>query len=321
MQREHHCSEAYRLPRTLPRDGQEVATVAANLTQLISERSVFTTDAGALHRATFSALAKAVSKNAPVQMVLPAFPAKSNNPEKTYGVLPDAGEFVALTYLQGLCAQIEAAYAPGAQLVLCSDGHVFSEEVGVTDADVDQYLEALKKIIVDHRFNYLSTYSLQDYYQRRGDAANRELLLSEFAETKETMREQVASDPDRRNTFNGIHRFLFEDFCHSDAQASRNQLRNKAKRATYEVLRRSDAWSRLVAKAFPNAVRLSIHPHSFQSDKLGIKLVNGGGDWATPWHNVLVAVEDHFLLMKRREAENLGATVRLMKGRYAYYTI
>ena len=68
-----------------------------------------------------------VSKNEPVQMVLPAFPFKSpNRIDKVIGNMPDLGEELALMHLNGLCESITEIYEPGATVVIASDGLVYN---------------------------------------------------------------------------------------------------------------------------------------------------------------------------------------------------
>jgi hypothetical protein len=62
-----------------------------------------------------------------VRMVLPAFPFKSpNRVDKTLGALPDLGEEVALTHLNGLCESIRDVYDKGAYVYIASDGLVYN---------------------------------------------------------------------------------------------------------------------------------------------------------------------------------------------------
>src|SRR5262249_50290654 len=75
----------------------------------------------------------------PLHLILPAFPAKSRSRRKTIGPLPDMAEEIALQYLQVACDELAELHAPGVRLTICSDGHVFSDLVGVTDDDVMQY--------------------------------------------------------------------------------------------------------------------------------------------------------------------------------------
>ena len=73
------------------------------------------------------------------------------------------------------------------------------------------------------------------------------------------------------------------------------------------MIRRSDAWGALVAEAFPDAVRLSIHPQPEVSEKIGVHLVDTEDAWLTPWHACAVLTPDGARLMKRADAEAAGA--------------
>src|SRR5687767_2994259 len=130
-------------------------TIAHKILEIISElRNVTATEANAesaaeglsYHLGKIEAL---VARNAVIELVLPAFPAKSANPEKTTGTLPDLGELLAMRRLEALCVKIEEIYAPGARVVICSDGRVFSDLVGVTDADVTAYGQEIARMIAD----------------------------------------------------------------------------------------------------------------------------------------------------------------------------
>ncbi|GAB3638680.1 hypothetical protein GCM10027422_42700 [Hymenobacter arcticus] len=85
-----------------------------------------------------------ISQGQPIHLILPAFPAKSPNPHKVLGKLPDLGEEIALTFLQSLCNDIRQVYAPGARISICADGRVFADLVQVSDAEVSAYNEVLK---------------------------------------------------------------------------------------------------------------------------------------------------------------------------------
>ncbi len=84
------------------------------------------------------------AQNAQIEFCLPAFPCKSSNLDKVTGSDPDQGEELALQRLHGFVEAIEHVYAPGAKLWVISDGHVFSDCIGVDDTDVDGYGEKLK---------------------------------------------------------------------------------------------------------------------------------------------------------------------------------
>ena len=119
--------------------------------------------------------------------------------------------------------------------------------------------------------------------------------------------------------FNGIHRFLFEDRLALEPGKSRNRVREESKELAYHVIQRSNAWSALVERSFPQALRLSIHPQFSAAPKIGFQLVNCENIWGTPWHNVALLGQSGFRLVKRKEAEALGAQRALAHGKYVYF--
>ena len=92
----------------------------------------------------------AIRTQSPLYLALPAFPGKSPNTEKVFGHLPDQGELLALTFLHRLCKQIQAIYPPGAILLICSDGRVFSDIIGIRDSDVTAYQNVLKTRVLSY---------------------------------------------------------------------------------------------------------------------------------------------------------------------------
>lgn len=274
-----------------------------------------------IHPEMAARIAAAICHGEPLTLILPAFPAKSANPQKTISHLPDLGEVLALGYLNGLCQRLNALHPPGVRLVICSDGRVFNDLVGVTDQSVDAYREALRGIVGRERYLHLSTYDLDNYYGGKDFTAMRRALLADFGDPLEMLRRQITHCDDHRAKFSGIHRFIFEDMLVACPSATRNQVRTAAKQVAYQVVQRSDAWSRLLASRFPHALRLSIHPHTRAIPKLGVKLVPGAGPWATPWHSCAVKDGEAYFLAKRLDAVKRGATLRVYEGKYAYFEL
>lgn len=68
-----------------------------------------------------------VRRQARLEFCLPAFPCKSSNPDKVFGVMPDRGEQLALEHLHAFLEAVGDIYKPGAKLWIVSDGHVFSD--------------------------------------------------------------------------------------------------------------------------------------------------------------------------------------------------
>lgn len=266
-------------------------------------------------------IAEKICREEPLTFILPAFPAKSPSPEKTSGPLPDLGEVLALQNLNTLCEKISSFYYPGAQVIICSDGRVFSDIVRVGDEHVDMYQQGIEEIIEEFKLSHLATFSLDDLYPDWSGDALREWLLVSYARTSEEVIERVRTREDQARLFNGLHRFLTEDDRALYPEKSRSEISRKAKERTIELMRRSDAWSALLEKHFPDELRLSIHPYPIGHEKFGVRLLPSALRWATPWHNVTVKLHDRFELMHLSEALKAGAIRKTLKEKYAYFEV
>lgn len=249
--------------------------------------------------------------------ILPAFPAKSPSPQKTCGILPDLGEVLALKNLNRMCGEISGHYAPGAEVIICSDGRVFSDVVGVPDEHITAYAQGIDAILAEFHLTHLRTFAMDDLHPgKAGDELRAELLKS-FSVSTDEMREKAKNNP---ALFNGLHKFMIEDQA-GLVEMSKNQLNKLMKEKTYELMKRSDAWSGLLENYFPDALRLSIHPYPLTHEKFGVKLVTSSEKWATPWHNVTVKTNDGYVLMHKTRALELGAREEKLGGKYAFFEL
>jgi pyoverdine/dityrosine biosynthesis protein Dit1 len=265
---------------------------------------------------------RSVALGEPIHLLLPAFPAKSPSLRKVLGSLPDLAEEVGLRYLQDVCDRLAQIYPPGARVTICSDGRVFSDLVHVSDIGVTSYGREIRRLIEQHDLRSLDTFALEDLYEAGSFEEMRDQLCTHYAEPVASIERRSAAYPHHRALFNGIHRFLFEEHPSTDPPMSRTRLREHCKGRAYEVIRRSDAWGRLLAECFPTALRLSIHPQEPHSEKIGILLGEAADPWITPWHGVVVEHGGLFRLMKRYEAEALpGAVLISRDGRPSHFRI
>lgn len=277
-----------------------------------------------------SRIKSAVQKNEPVTFVLPAFPGKSPNTEKILGPLPDYAEQLSLHFLGELCTRIKKYYAPGIKIILCSDGRVFSDVVGIKESHVSAYQVELNRLIVEMSLSDISTFNLDDFYNDLNFIQMRDELMKRYGKSLDFLKNKIhngalissnSEEQEANRMYRGITRFLFEDSIHSGQTKSRSSIQKEARAKAYEVIRRSNAWSDLIAENFPYAVRLSIHPQSCGSKKLGIRLI-GNESWMTPWHGVAVETKEGYILLKRTEAESLGAElVFFPDGRPSHYKL
>jgi pyoverdine/dityrosine biosynthesis protein Dit1 len=263
-----------------------------------------------------------VASGRPIQMVIPAFPAKSPSPRKVLGVTPDLAEEEALKYLQSLCDRLSAIYRPGVRITICSDGRVFGNVVGLTDEHVTEYGAALRGLIAGLDLVSLDVFNLEDAFGRIAYDEMRRRVCADHGEPLEVIRARVHQNRDDRRLFNGIHRFLVEDLRGVDPERSRTSLRALCKDRAYQVIQRSQAWSELVARRFPDAMRLSIHPQRPHAGKLGIRLADETADaWITPWHGVALYAGGRYTLTYRQRAEDAGARLVYRHDRPSHYVL
>jgi pyoverdine/dityrosine biosynthesis protein Dit1/AcrR family transcriptional regulator len=260
------------------------------------------------------------SQNQPIHFVLPAFPAKSPNTTKVLGSLPDLGEEIALVTLENLCKEIQSIYAPGAHVTICSDGRIFSELVGVTDVDVTKYVRSVQEMIDAHALQSVDIVNLEDLLAGDSFDELRTQVLNTYAEDLDELHARLGTNPEFKNMFNGIHRFISDDRRFLFPEVSATKVKEQSKPIALKVIQHSNAWTRFLGNVYPTSVRISIHPYPSHSDKIGVRLTRATDNWITPWHGVIVLQNDGYVLMKRSEAEAIGATLVLRDGRPYFYS-
>ncbi|WDU60434.1 isocyanide synthase family protein [Pseudomonas poae] len=266
-----------------------------------------------------------VEAGKPVELVLPAFPAKSPNLRKVLGQLPDMAEKICLQALNTLCANIKNIYSPGAKLTICSDGRVFSDLIGVDDQDVSRYQHVIQTIITQSYPEHLRLYNLEDCAQFDASATDfarlRQLMAARYAEPCDSIKSTLMKSQDGVLLYRAITRFMFEDNWAPDYVGSKNSLQKKSKLLAVSVIQRSWAWGALLADEFPNAIRLSIHPQPATSLKIGIHMMPTQDCWMTPWHGVAVKVGEKYVLMSRHAAQLCGAQLVMEDESPSHYIL
>ncbi|HAT6348268.1 TPA: L-tyrosine/L-tryptophan isonitrile synthase family protein [Legionella pneumophila] len=333
--KENHCPKDYRLKKS-PDSDSAMGVAKRILAEVMIFRRVPETislcGTGCQKCASphLPKIISAVNKNEPVTFILPAFPGKSPNPEKVLGPLPDHAERLSLNFLGTLCRRIKTFYTPGIKMILCSDGRVFSDVVGMNESDVTAYQLELDRLIKEMSLADLSTFNLDYFYKDLHFVQMREELMKNYGQSLDFLKQKIrngakpSASPDEQEAnrmYSGITRFLFEDAMHAGQTKSRTAIQKESRSKAYEVIRRSNAWSALISEHFPGAVRLSIHPQTCGSKKLGIRLI-GNESWMTPWHGVAVESKKGYVLLKRSEAEALGAKLICSSdGRHSHYQL
>lgn len=244
------------------------------------------------------------SKNLTIEAVLPAFPCKSSNLNKVAGWKPDKGEEMALTKLCEFAAKVKEVYPPGMLIWIVSDGHVFSDCIGVDDFAVNSYNEELKKLY--NRINKsgkccIKFCSLLDIFQLKNFPIDPEILsdidvthhlgtrLDEESENcrklmihscdsdQGSLKEDISKpDHPRLFLFRGFSKFMEEDLADHPKllTLSKKKTKKAVAQIAFEMIKRNDAYSNLVEIFFPMHLRLSIHAHNNSGPKYGVKLLD-----------------------------------------------
>lgn len=282
------------------------------------------------HARHLNKIIKAIESSQPVRFALPAFPGKSPNLAKVLSPAPDLGEELALGFLQQLCNGISDIYPTGAKILVCSDGRVFSDVVGMQEEDVTLYQNELANLIQRIGATDLEFFNLDCLWPNRNFTTMRENLMANYGISTAELKQKIQSSNSQTNSQGlselknmhlGITRFLAEDSTFPGQSKSRSAIQKESKEKALEVIRRSNAWSALIEDHFPEFVRLSIHPQMCGAKKLGIQLI-GKDAWMTPWHGVAVQHGESFKLMKRHEAEALGGQIVFSKnGKPSHFVV
>ncbi|KAL5000769.1 Pyoverdine/dityrosine biosynthesis protein-domain-containing protein [Aspergillus recurvatus] len=253
-----------------------------------------------------------------LEFCLPAFPCKSSNLDKVAGTVPDAAEHLALEHLNDFVERVSAIYEPGATLWVISDGHVFSDCIGVDDALVDSYgailasqheattttqassssriqftgLEDLffssPESTSSFAISMLEAMSIPQPIEtvRTESAQKCRLLLDKVGGIDRThLRGMIDSKhPETLALYQGQSRFMLEDL---GAYLAERNVGTKARkriacRVAEEMIARNHAYSNLVELLFPHHIRLSIHAHTNAGPKFGIRLFPRGTVRAAP---------------------------------------
>ncbi|WP_406411160.1 L-tyrosine/L-tryptophan isonitrile synthase family protein [Streptomyces sp. NBC_01614] len=269
-----------------------------------------------------NAIAEAMTRGRTLEFLLPAFPTKSPNPAKVLGPLPDLAEELALRFLESLCERMAEVYPPGARILICSDGRVFNDLLGVSDESVTRYAHEITRMIDRIGATHLGQFTLDEVYPGADHAELRARLTASHGPHPDELRAEVRQGGDLVHTYRGITRFMVEDLSTPEYAGSRAALQRQCRELAYKVIARSRAWDELLAELFPDSVRLSIHPHPCSTRKIGLLLADTPDVWLTPWHSTAVDTGDgRFTLMKRAEAEAAGAQLVTARGRPSHLVL
>ncbi|OTA98115.1 hypothetical protein M426DRAFT_17741 [Hypoxylon sp. CI-4A] len=277
-----------------------------------------------------------VAANEPLLMCLPAFPFKSpNTSTKVLGRLPDKAEEFGLAHLNGLCASIGDIYAPGASLMIVSDGLVYNDLLGVPDKDVWAYGEALRALKERKGFRNIEFCRLKDIVnidvpneldeiRYVANATNfRHALLKQFSRPGYDVSLRISEDEDTCLTYRGYIKFLETDLQNVypiGEGRSKSKYKRGVEYIAKQMLMRGDAFARAVRERFPDRLRLSIHP-STGENKISVNLLPTDTSFTTPWHCSIAFRLDGTTTTGNRSTFEADDTLELVyeDGRPSYF--
>jgi len=254
-----------------------------------------------------------VLRGRPIECCLPAFPCKSSNLDKVASRSPDGAEYEALANLFRFCNEVKQFYKPGCRITIVSDGHVFSDCIGVDDNRVSAYTQKLLQmcrsissqftsmsglcspisfknlhnLFLDDRAllplfqeSYISACQLKHFVDTElnpQDEKCRKLLMLSAQSDANNIVACIKSKYENSLTslFRGFSKFMFEDLAHHPVteHLSKSQRKKLSEKIAFEMIQRNQAYSHLVEQIFPHFVRFSIHAHRNSGPKFGIKLL------------------------------------------------
>ncbi|KAJ5131931.1 Isocyanide synthase-NRPS hybrid crmA [Penicillium atrosanguineum] len=167
-----------------------------------------------------SVIARFVAEGARVQACLPVFPFKSaNKVYKVLGSLPDKAEELALDRLNTLCNYIQDFYAPGAEIVIISDGITYN------DKETWEYGESLRSMAIKKGFRNISFSRIRDLLDISlpnnlteivyvANCSNfRRLLLNQYGKANLDIDEEITKNADTKLTYLGYKRYTTPWHC------------------------------------------------------------------------------------------------------------
>ena len=263
-----------------------------------------------------------VQQNKAITMILPAYPGKSPNRNKTLSKLPDLAEKHSIDNLYQLCLDIKQVYPPGGNICICSDGYVFSDLVRIPDPDVNLYTAEIINYYQQHYAGCFSFFDIKDAFPKLDclDSMREELMVC-YGESLVSLSARAKTEKESLSMYQGITRFLSEDFngLAEFYGVSKTQIQKMAKSTSLRVIQRSNAWSQLLAEVYPDALRLSIHPQYRVSTKIGIKMADSDDSWRTPWHSVAVLKNREVQLQRRSQIDENRHRLIFNGGKPCHY--
>ncbi|KAI1282711.1 Clavaminate synthase-like protein [Xylaria sp. FL0933] len=243
---------------------------------------------------------KALERDVPIELVIPAFPFKSSNrSKKVLGPLPDEAERLSLLHLNGLCLAIKDATDSDTYLTIVSDGITYNDLLGVSDEEVWRYGQQLRLMAEQNDCRYIRFSRICDLVgaEHESERLDESLYLAKVSEYRRKLEantpsgfdllDAIANDPDIATTYKGYKRFLMGERDDRNIR-SRSQTERENSSIAKAMILRGKAFAEAVKIKYPDSIRLSIH-YSNDTTKISITMLPQENEIVmTPWHGAVV---------------------------------
>lgn len=210
------------------------------------------------------AVAQYTRTNEKIQFILPGFPCKSpNKVDKTFGVLPDMGEYLALERLDSICDEIHSLYKPGCELTVLSDGTTFSDLVNVPEEEKNAYRGGLRNHAITHNIKWVDLSAFFD--KPMSNTMLRKQLIKQAnakVKTLDKFIKKVKNNKLLQTDHDKWCSYLYNDMSLERlSDDNRDDFLHALSEKAYQIMHRSKALSANIERCFPEHVRLSIHQY------------------------------------------------------------
>lgn len=233
-----------------------------------------------------------ITKNLPIEMRMVGFPFKSiNQANKVISDMPDMAERYSLEYLHSLLKRISEVYPAGAHLTIVSDGCAFSDILGLTDEQVNNYEQALKQLLED--LPYISVVASQDLMTPEANSlkAIRDSVVL-YSPSDGEFDKKIKKDSKLKYDLSVLIKRIEKELDFPKGQELLRIREQNVDTVSRLIFQRSLGFRLFIKEKYGSQKVISVSVH-YQPDvgkKIGIKL--SPTSFITPWHGVLVVEKD-----------------------------
>ncbi|KAF8886930.1 Pyoverdine/dityrosine biosynthesis protein-domain-containing protein [Infundibulicybe gibba] len=257
-------------------------------------------------------LSRYIERQETIEIVFPAFPFKSPSDKKVLGAVPDLAEELVLRRLESLAQALEDYHKPGVVIRIVSDGIVYGEILRQSDAVLYQYNAGLRVMISELSLTHITFVRVIDLLDTSSKPSTDDMTEEEYVSSIPSVRKRflnhtvpgfnvdtaLEKDYGTLMTYRGYLKFLTADLEGTSSMKGPNgeRLTRKSqervrRRIARAMLENGAKFSDLVAKRFPDAIRISCHAHNNSGPKFAFSMFPGTSA-GSPWHNTVIERED-----------------------------